>query len=710
MYSSFDGRWTNAAVDDRPVVCIGTDFESQQKYDNFMTARGISPHLDWHNLGVEEMLQADFPLYVYDQRVGDLVVFGPATAHQIWNPPRLTTKLVWNTLHPLSLEVGIKHVQLPFNRLCHPDVARVNLSLAYAMLSLVDKSHDHSPRSTPPDLPLLSKLFRQMVQDEKIESPTGVPQIQLVTLTPDTIATCNFCGTGIWNRHVRCTVCADFDLCLLCYLNGRSCEHTQSYVWGELVTLDTCNLIMKTARETLGYQPEEVRTPDRCKTLGTAVNDLMRAKESHASRLCHLCRIDHPEWKGRRCDSCTAFFCYRGLYRHFDIQPTEVLRHSGFWQCPKCDEICNCRCCHFSTAYVKSEKPASKRRVKASDPRGKTMGFADNVFDQKRGGKRDSTSGGASSSTTAVAHVAGKKRSIEPHSHEGPLTPLRKTESSMEDHFGRRFMSREGSEFSMSTPFSNALYPPVLPSVKSVAEASMMMNHNSANGQRSPLTTMQYGHTTNTLPPMLPRSMYSTSYADKLQWQHEPQNPSPQKQAPPRPPALSYLSTVTNSEPQTSAESPTVSQSTRPTTDAMSVSTSTITSPRVQSEILEHQISALEAKIHTLKAYDEEFAVLKLADSRKELRRQIQDLEAQLEARKKAKGLDLIQRLKQQGFIKLADSVGIEVRMLANTQVQMHGHTRVHSGGSGSGSGGGHHNNGNGSDIGLGIGQGMPNG
>lgn len=36
-----DRRLTQAA--DRPVVCIGTDFESQKKYDAFMCARGISP-------------------------------------------------------------------------------------------------------------------------------------------------------------------------------------------------------------------------------------------------------------------------------------------------------------------------------------------------------------------------------------------------------------------------------------------------------------------------------------------------------------------------------------------------------------------------------------------------------------------------------------------------------------------------------------------
>jgi Zinc-finger domain of monoamine-oxidase A repressor R1/Zinc finger, ZZ type len=371
-------------LSDRPVVCIGTDFDSQKKYDAFISARGISPHLDWYNLNTDEMLKADFPIYAYDQRVGDLVVFPPATAHQVWNPSTLSTKMVWNILHPLSLEVGFQNVQPSFNRLCHPDLARTNLSLACAMMSLLRDTQTSTPTPLPPDLPLLSRLFRQMVHDESIDDPPATP-IQLIILPDTVIATCNFCSTAIWNRHVRCTQCSDFDLCLLCYLNGRSCEHTNSYAWAEIIPPEHCNQILNRAREIMGFQPEAPPAADRQKTLGTAVNDLMRAKNSQATRLCHLCRIDHPEWRGRRCDKCTAFFCYRGLFRHFDMSPGDILRQEGQWTCPKCQEVCNCRCCHFSTAYMKSEKPASKRRVKAADSRGKNMGFADNVFDQKRG-------------------------------------------------------------------------------------------------------------------------------------------------------------------------------------------------------------------------------------------------------------------------------------------------------------------------------------
>ncbi|KKZ64092.1 hypothetical protein EMCG_01588 [[Emmonsia] crescens] len=385
---------------DRPVLCFGTDFESQSKYDAFMAARGASPHVDWLNLTPDELQKADFPLYVHEQKVGELVVFPPATAHQVWNLGAISTKMVWNILHPLSLEAGLNYVQPPFNRLCHPDVARSNLSLACAMLSLLREE----PRPIPPDLPLLAKLFCQMVRDEMIDDQP-VTLVSLVRIPDTAIATCDFCGTAIWNRHLRCNECQDFDLCLLCFLSGRSCEHLSSYTWAEIVSPETCSQVIHRGESILGYKIEQNTNSGHRKSLGTAVNDLMRARQSNAIKLCHLCRIDHLEWKGRRCDTCSAFFCFRGLFRHFDMNSADVMRHSGLW------------CCHFVSAYVKAEKPASKRRVKPADHRGKIMGFTDNVFDQKR---RTPAPSSSSSSTYVIPVSRPQKRSLSVKSVAAP--------------------------------------------------------------------------------------------------------------------------------------------------------------------------------------------------------------------------------------------------------------------------------------------------
>jgi len=631
--------------DDRPVVCIGTDFDSQQKYNAFMTARGVSPHLDWLNIGAEDLLQADFPLYAYDQRVGDLVVFPPATAHQVWNPSTLSAKLVWNILHPLSLEVGFKHVQASFNRLCHPDVARTNLSLACAMLSLLqDDQPSETPLPLPPDLPLLSHLFRQMVHDESIESEPFTP-ITLVALQPGTIATCNFCSTAIWNRHVRCTQCTDFDLCLLCYLNGRSCEHSQSYAWAELVPAEQCTRVLNRAREILGFQPEEPRSLDRSKTLGTAVNDLMRAKHSPTSRLCHLCRIEHQAWKGRRCDTCTAFFCYRGLFRHFDTLPSDLIRLKGLWTCPKCEVSCNCRCCHFATAYVKNEKPVSKRRAKAFDTRGKVMGFADNVFDQRRGRKESTNSAGQTTILPGLAQLTGKKRAISTSAEQGPATPLRKAElptpePDLSGH-GRHIMSREGSEYTIDSVFTsvNNGLPTLLPSLKTLADGAEFMisptdeRRSRVNSSPSIATLSSAGLGKGRIPP--------TTH-------HVQDNVLP--------PMLGHTTANGVFVPQAAANANGIS-ATMSSPSKWGIPPES-NAPAIE---LDGSIAELEAQLRSLKKYDADFISLNLEDSRKLLAEQLALLESEIRLKKKEKGRLLIERLKREGFGGLAASVGKEV-------------------------------------------------
>lgn len=592
-----------------------------------MSARGISPHVDWLNLSTEELMTVDFPLYAYDQRVGDLVVFPPATAHQVWNPATLSTKLVWNILHPLSLEVGFQYVQPPFNRLCHPDVARTNLSLACAMLSLIQ---ENSAGVLPPDLPLLSRLFRQMVHEESIEGSPATP-INLIEISNSVIATCNFCNTAIWNRHVRCTECADFDLCLACYLNGRSCEHSQSYAWAELVPPEQCTKILNRAREILGFQPEEPSLPDRCKTLGTAVNDLMKAKQQAISRLCHLCRIEHLDWKGRRCDKCTAFFCYRGLYRHFDVNSADIIRHSGLWTCPKCLETCNCRCCHFSTAYRKAEKPASKRRVKPFDSRGKIMGFTDNVYDQKRGQRNSTASSGLGGSLLSPPAIAGRKRQIS-SSDIGPATPLRKLElSTPEPDFASRIdlrRARDGSEYALDPQFdvphlNGGGHLQNLPSIKTLPEQQLF----------TPSSTEEH-----LLVGSSPANMSTLATAAFTQGRLGQNAPYSHTLAP-----------ILNHTPILPRQNGHIATLYSPTQTL-----------HVQSGI-DKSIIELETRIATLRAYEEEFIQLELDDSKRLLADQIASHETDLRLLKKEKSLQLAERLLKEGFGGLADGVRKEI-------------------------------------------------
>lgn len=296
------------------------------------------------------------------------------------------------------------------------------------------------------------------------------------------------------------------------------------------------------------------------------------------------------------------------------------------------------------------------------------MGFADNVFDQKRGGRRESGLNGP----MTVANLAGKKRTIEPNGQAGPSS-LRKLDlpTPEPDFANRVYMSRENSEYPGLPIFTANTLPPMLPSVKSVTDVDGMAS--SASDERShhiTPSTPVFGanHNPNTLAPLLSTGYYGSPYMDHRIPPGYDQNTPTSATKTTRTTVNSFINTVTNNT-QAPGESPASHQTQiqsiahhnyRP--DPTQIAPMTDPSP-LSSTILEESIRKLEHQIQTLQSYDEEFAVLKLEDSRRMLRGQIQDLEAQLSAKRRERGLGLVERLRKEGFSTLAEQVGLEVSM-----------------------------------------------
>ncbi|KAL4866164.1 hypothetical protein BDV12DRAFT_173376 [Aspergillus spectabilis] len=354
-------------------ICFGTDRRSQKKYDAFMEELGKSPHTDWANVAVNKMKSANFPIYVTDQRPGDLVIFPAATAHQIWNISPMVTRVVWNIMHASSIASFFDYVEPSYQQQCHADTGRVPLIPVYAL---------QSPLCQRDEGKLLLDVFHRMVEDEGIEQQSALP-IKTVD-TQGAVVECNFCGLTIWNRHLHCEKCGDFDLCLTCYISGRSCKHVTGFTWVEMLPRAQCLDIVQAAASRFGVATHQATRSRAQTSLGAVAVAAMSARQHSAERLCHLCRDSHPAWKGVVCNQCSAFFCFRGLYRHFDVDLIPFLKKGDSWFCPKCEQRCNCRCCHFNQPYQSKDKPV-RARIKPIDPRGRILGFVDNVFDQKRG-------------------------------------------------------------------------------------------------------------------------------------------------------------------------------------------------------------------------------------------------------------------------------------------------------------------------------------
>ncbi|KAL4926238.1 uncharacterized protein BDV17DRAFT_283379 [Aspergillus undulatus] len=406
-------------------ICFGTDRNSQGRYDAFMEKLGNSPHTDWANVSIDKLKTAEFPIYVTDQRPGDLVIFPSASAHQIWNVSNMVTKTVWNIMPAASIAAFFEYVQPAYQKQCHADTGRVPLIPMYGLRSGTCRREEEIS---------LALVFQKQFDDDHAERDTMPPSTKTVD-TQGAVVECNFCGLAIWNRHLHCNRCGDFDLCLTCFVSGRSCQHIADYTWVELLQRGRCQEILQVSKKLI--------RPRRQLSLVSVALSTMRSRQQSTERLCHLCRDNHPAWKGTVCKRCSAFFCYRSLYRHFDIDLIQFLRNAGAWSCPKCEQFCNCRCCHFRHPYQSKDKPA-RARVKAIDSRGRILGFVDNVFDQKRG-KRASLMA-ASASPQPDLPSRGVKRS-RTHTDDGETENPRQHEGAIANS-GAQFIRTPGPDVS----------------------------------------------------------------------------------------------------------------------------------------------------------------------------------------------------------------------------------------------------------------------
>lgn len=328
---------------------------------------------------------------------------------------------------------------------------------------------------------------------------------------------------------------------------------------------------------------------------------------------------------------------------------------------------------------MKSEKPASKRRVKAADSRGKTMGFADNVFDQKRGGRRESGVGGS----LTIPHIAGKKRSLEPNTADGPSTPMRKIDlpTPEPDFSNRIYMSREGSDYGSIQTYNSL--PPILPSVHAVTDIDSVSQHR-MDEHRAHFTPNRPSFnipvtSSSILAPLIPGSTFGTPYEIKPLIPFENSATTSSSRILRHTSSSSYLNTVTNSgrspnniqQPSATSYNNHAQTSINGTmtnrSDPSSLTPLTESSP-VNTGHVDETIKRLEQQIEKLRQYDEEFAVMKLEDARKVLHNQLAELERQLMTRRQERGLGLVERLRREGFVDIADAVGFEVGIEARAR------------------------------------------
>ncbi|KAJ3787428.1 hypothetical protein GGU10DRAFT_288318, partial [Lentinula aff. detonsa] len=182
---------------------------------------------------VEDFARAPFPVYVIEQKLGDLVIVPRTSCHQVVNHGGLTVKVSWSRMSLKSISQAV-YYELPLcRRVCRPETYRVRLTLYYTIRALYTKfSEQHTVLSCSTDLRNQAqqitqalRIFDDVLQNECVEDYVSLP---CHLSSESNHLSCDFCGADIFQSFLECEECSsDGDPCTICpecYAEGRSCS------------------------------------------------------------------------------------------------------------------------------------------------------------------------------------------------------------------------------------------------------------------------------------------------------------------------------------------------------------------------------------------------------------------------------------------------------------------------------------------------------
>lgn len=191
------------------------------------------------------------------------MVFPSGSPHQVINLGKLVTTVALNILHSSSVYIFNDYLEPKYNQICHEDISRMPMIPRYTLQRACDGFFDLRNAHNLRDVELMLDIFAAMVYEERL--PNGVT---VETEPSSDIFTCSFCEAVIWNRHLHCAKCPDFDLCLKCFINGRSCKyHYGEYSFKQLMPAEACQGLInateaKIGRRTWAMKPRYVWWPN----------------------------------------------------------------------------------------------------------------------------------------------------------------------------------------------------------------------------------------------------------------------------------------------------------------------------------------------------------------------------------------------------------------------------------------------------------------
>jgi hypothetical protein len=224
-----------------------TDSKSSPAAVDYFHQLGHELDHELHFTSPKEFGNAPFQVYVWEQRLGDLIVIPPRCCHQVTNHGGMTIKMSWSRLSLKDLPAALYHELPMYQRLCRRETYRIKeiirSTLKRKSQQLSETSRDTKCNTSAQrtveiiqETQTLLALFASILEEEMPPSSFRIEQGTL-PLDSETGLFCDFCGADIFNTYFSCDLCtaqhdtvlseeADcvgFCICSRCFLDGRSC-------------------------------------------------------------------------------------------------------------------------------------------------------------------------------------------------------------------------------------------------------------------------------------------------------------------------------------------------------------------------------------------------------------------------------------------------------------------------------------------------------
>ncbi|KAI8816606.1 uncharacterized protein EV422DRAFT_581318 [Fimicolochytrium jonesii] len=198
----------------------------------------------------------------------------------------------------------------------------------------------------------------ELVKTPASIEPTSIPAPIISTLNPPSAAPDSTTPT-----LPSSTGEDDFDVCLDCYSQGRSCRHERDMEFHEYIPMGVLSAQIRKAVKTYNdlLSRKGLKGPGLTNEFlhglfdghtpvvptASVAHQLFVArtkKVSLLSKCCHACRSSTaPAWSFVS-DACGTPYCARCLWNRFGERLSDVKKNRD-WKCPKCREECNCLNC-----------------------------------------------------------------------------------------------------------------------------------------------------------------------------------------------------------------------------------------------------------------------------------------------------------------------------------------------------------------------------